>query len=205
MLTILRRTLGASSILAASLLLGGPAHAVTFTFDNSIGTGNDFSVTSGDQTATFSSASGPATFTVNPSTDFFTFPVALGGFGNFNADPLTITFSSPVVDRILIPFGFFDAFATAPVTMVATTNTGESVQFTTAFNNLISESPEGVISFVPLGRISSLILTSSVPFAIGSVDVPEPMSLVLLGGGLLALAVSRRRAVGRMAPAPSTN
>ena len=194
MLTIFRRFIGASSVIAGCLVLASPARAVTYTFDNSTNAANDFSVTSDGQTATFSSSSGPATFTVNPSADIFSFPVALGGFGNFNGDPLTISFSSPVVDWILIPFGIFEAYATAPVTLVATTNTGETVQFTTAFNNLISGSPEGVISFVPTGQITSLTLNSSIAYAIASIDVPEPMSVALLAGGLVLLAATRRRA-----------
>ena len=193
MLTTLRRFLGASSAVVGLLILAAPARAVTYTFDNSTNAANDFSVTSDGQTATFTSSSGPATFTVNPSADVFSFPVALGGFGNFNGDPLTISFSSPVVDRILIPFGIFEAYATAPVTLVATTNTGETVQFTTAFNNLISGSPEGVISFVPTGQITSLTLNSSIAYAIASIDVPEPMSVALLAGGLILLAATRRR------------
>ena len=187
------RYLGASGAIAGLLMLGSPAGAVTFTFDPSVNFSNDFSMTSDGQTATFSSSSGPGTLTVKPSADIFSFPVALGGFGNFNGDPLTITFSDPVVDEIVIPFGIFEAYATAPVTLVATTNTGETVQFTTEFNNLISGSPEGVVSFVPIGRISSLTLTSSMAFAIASVDVPEPMSIALLGGGLITLALVQRR------------
>ena len=193
------RVLGASCVVAGSLVAGSPAQAVTYDFDNSIGASNDFSITSEGQTATFSSSSGPATFTVNPSADLFSFPVALGGFGNFTGNPLTITFSAPVVDRILIPFGIFDAYATAPATLVATTNTGERVEFTTEFDNLISGNPEGVLNFVFTGQISSLTLNSlmvsnsSPAFAIGSVEVPEPMSAALLGGGLITLAVMRRQ------------
>ncbi len=193
MLTIFRRFLGASSAMAALLILATPARAVTYSFDSSIGAANDFSVTSQGQTATFSSSSGPATFTVDPSADIFSFPVALGGFGNFNGDPLTITFSSPVIDRILIPFGIFEAYAPDPVTIMATTDLGETMQFTTTSDNLISGSPEGVIDFVPTDRISSLTLTSSTAFAIASVDVPEPMSAALVGGGLVGLAATRRR------------
>jgi hypothetical protein len=187
------RHLGATGVIAGLLAVGSPARAVTYTFDNSIGDANNFSVTSGGMTATFTSTSGPGTFGVNPSADIFTFPVALGGFGNFEGDPLTITFSSPVVDRILIPFGMFEAYAPAPVTLVATANTGQSVTFTTSFTNLITGSPEGEVDFVPTGPLSSLTLTSPVAFAIASVDVPEPMSVTLLGGGLVVLALTRRR------------
>lgn len=194
----------AAAIVTGSLLVGSPAAAVTFSFANYTNASNDFSVTSGGQTATFSSSSGPATFTVNPSADIFSFPVALGGFGNFTGDPLTITFSDPVVDRILIPFGMFQAYSTAPVTLVATTNTGQIVQFTTAFTNLITGSPEGAVSFVPIGRISSLTLMSSVAFAIASVEVPEPMSASLVGGGLLIVALMRRSSRRAIAAPPSS-
>ena len=199
------RLLAACGLVAGSLMLNTAAQAVTFAFDNYLNAANDFSITSDGQSATFSSASGPGTFTVNPSADIFSFPVALGGFGNFNGDPLTITFSDMVSDTIVIPFGVFEPYATAPVTLVATANTGQTAHFTTAFNNLISGSPEGVVTFVPTGPISSLTLAtlltstgpagpaSSVAFAIASVDVPEPISVALLGGGLAMLAVMRRR------------
>jgi hypothetical protein len=201
------RYLGASSLIVGSMAIGSPARAATYMFDNYIGVTNDFSISAGGEKATFSSSTGPATFTVNQSSDIFTFPVALGGFGNFSGDPLTITFSDPVLNEVIIPFGVFEAYATAPVTLVATANTGQTTTFTSAFDNMLSGSPEGLIDFVPTGAFSSLTLTSELAFAIASVDmepvvapggstvttVSEPRSAALLFGGLIIVALTRRR------------
>ncbi|MDP9095013.1 MAG: PEP-CTERM sorting domain-containing protein, partial [Pseudomonadota bacterium] len=112
----------------------------------------------------------------------------------FNGDPLTITFSTPVVDRILIPFGVEDAFGTfGPDTLTLTANTGQTITAGTTLNSLTLAEPEGAFNFVPTRAITSLTITSANPFAIASVDVPEPMSLSLMGMSLAGMAAVRRK------------
>lgn len=187
---------GAFAILAAS-----PANSATFAFDNLVNTVTDFSISAGGLTATFASSTGPGTFAVAQPVGQYSFPVALGDYGAFQGDPLTITFSDPVMDTLLIPFGIEQAFATVPATLVARANTGQTVVFTTAFNNLLSGAPEGVGVFTPTSAVRSVTLTSSLAYAIASVDLqptdgvllPEPLSIVLLGTGLAGLLGLRRR------------
>lgn len=181
------------AIAFGTVVAATPAAAALFAFDNYLNKLTDLSITSGGLTATFSSSSGPGTFAVAQPVGLYSFPVALGDYGNFQGDPLTITFSDPVMDRLLIPFGIEEAFATVPATLVVRANTGQTVTFTTAFNNLISGAPEGVATFTPTSPISSVMLMSSIAYAIASVDLPEPMSVVLLGAGLVGLAGLRRR------------
>ena len=188
-----RNVLLASAVAFGILGATSSAVAASFSFDSYLNILTDFSVTDGTQTATFSSSSGPATFAVAQPVGLYSFPVALGDYGNFAGDPLTITFSDPVVDRILIPFGIEQAFATVPATLVVRANTGQTVTFTTEFANLVSGAPEGVVTFLPAAPISSVTLMSSLAYAIASVDLPEPKSALLLGAGLVATAGLRRR------------
>ena len=191
----MRRNMLLASAAALGILAATPsAVAASFTFDSYLTTVTDFSVTDGAVTATFSSSGGPATFAIAQPIGLYSFPVALGDYGNFTGDPLTITFSDPVMDRILIPFGIEQAFATVPATLVVRANTGQTVTFTTEFANLISGAPEGVVTFLPTAPISSITLTSSFAYAIANVDLPEPRSALLLGAGLVATAGLRRRA-----------
>ena len=87
---------GAFAILAAS-----PANSATFAFDNLVNTVTDFSISAGGLTATFASSTGPGTFAVAQPVGQYSFPVALGDYGAFQGDPLTITFSDPVMDTLL--------------------------------------------------------------------------------------------------------
>lgn len=170
------------------------AQAATYSFANSINASNNFSLTAGGVTATFSSASGPGTFTVGSTSGFYTFPVGLGDFSSFSGDPLTITFSAPVTNRVRIPFGLEDIFGTlGSDTVKATTNTGQVVTAGTTLNSLTLAEPEGALNFVPTTAFTSLTITSANPFAISSIDVPEPMSLSLLGMGLAGMAAMRRK------------
>lgn len=191
-----RNVLLAGAVAFGILGATSSALAASFTFDGYLNATTDFSISNGTQTATFSSSSGPATFAVAQPVGLYSFPVALGDYGNFTGDPLTITFSDPVMDRILIPFGIEEAFATVPATLVVRANTGQTVTFTTEFANLISGAPEGLVTFLPTAPISSLTLTSSSSYAIASVDLPEPKSALLLAAGLVAMVGLHRRRAG---------
>ena len=179
-------TIGAVAAFAAS------AQAATFNLANSIGASTPLSITAGGITATFSSASGPGTFSVASTTGLFSFPVGLGDFASFSGDPLTITFSQPVATPVSFRFGVEDAFGSGD-TLTLTANTGQTQAFGTSLNNLPFAEPEGSVNFVPSAAVTSLTITSANPFAIGDVNLPEPMSITLLGAGLVGLAATRRR------------
>lgn len=186
----LRNTL-LGTLCAMALATG--AHATTFDLATAMNATPTFSITSGGVTATFSSTADNG-FQVQNTAGLLSFSPALVDSNFFGTDNLTITFSTPQVNRILIPFAIEDAFGFGPDTLTVTTNTGQSLTFGTGPDGLALGEPEGTVNFVPTSAVTSLTLSSSIAFAIGNVDVPEPMSLTLLGAGLVGFAASRRRA-----------
>ena len=180
--------------LATATALTGTANAAVFNLAGSVGATPTFAITSGGQTATFTSPAGNG-FTVQSTSGLFSFSPALIDNNFFGTDSLTISFSTPVTNEILIPFAIQDGFSTGGDTLTAITSAGTTRTFTTTPDGLPLGEPEGTIAFVPNNPTSFITLSSAqgLPFAIGNVTVPEPMSLSLLGLSLVGMAAIRRR------------
>lgn len=184
--TTLLATIGAVALAATG------AHAATYSLAGSLGATPNFSITSGGATATFTSPAGNG-FMVQDASGLLSFSPALLDSNFFGTDNLTISFSQPVSSQITIPFAILHAFNASSDTLTATTNSGQSITFGTSSNGLPLAEPEGVVSFVPSAAFTSVTLSSPIAFAIGNVNVPEPMSIALLGTGLVGFAATRRK------------
>lgn len=170
------------------------AHATTYNLSGSLGAMPTFSISSGGNTATFTSPAGNG-FAVQDTTGLLSFSTALLDNNFFSGDALTITFASPVTNEILIPFAILNSYSTTD-SLKVTTGSGTVRTFAASPDALALGEPEGVIAFVPTSPLTTLTLVSvnaSNAFAIGNITVPEPMSLSLLGMGLAGMAALRRK------------
>lgn len=187
----------------AMLAAASPASATyTINFGSLLGQTNSFAVNTPDgNTVTFGSPSGAGTFDVANTGLFQTFGAGLGDYASVSGDILTLTFAHPLTTGVTFPFGIEDAsfglgldsndFATA------VSNTGVTVVAGTVADFLVLGEPEGMLSIVAPGA-TVLTITSGASgnlnqFAIGNIDVPEPVSLSILGIGLAGLVAARRR------------
>jgi hypothetical protein len=189
---MLFRTTLLATLAVAGVSVG--AHATTYNLSGSTGATPTFSITSGGNTATFTSPAGNA-FAVQDTTGLLSFSTALLDSNFFSGDALTITFATPVTNEILIPFAILNSYSTTDALKV-TAGAGTVRTFAASPDSLSLGEPEGVIAFVPTNPLTTLTLVSvnaSNAFAIGNITVPEPMSLSLLGMGLAGMAALRRK------------
>lgn len=179
----------------AMLAAAAPASAYTINFGGLIGSENPLSVSTPDgNNVTFDSPSGPDTFSVENVAGLFQgFSVGLGDFVSFSGDTLTLTFTKPIGGGLSFPFGIEDAFGlNGSDTLTITPNVGAAVTENTTLDGLAFAEPEGK-AFINAPGATTLTITSANPFAIGNINVPEPISLSILGVGLAGLAATRRR------------
>ncbi|HUN38889.1 MAG TPA: PEP-CTERM sorting domain-containing protein [Acetobacteraceae bacterium] len=146
------------------------------------------------QGATFSSPSDPGAFTFGPNGGLFS---ALGPYvlsSNGAVATLDISFASPI-SLLSFDFALGDLFGSGGGdTLTVTANDGSSVVRTAA---LVGSDffPEGSLTLSGTGAFTSVIVTSAYPIVIADMaTVPEPATMTVLGTGLLALAMLRRRA-----------
>ena len=184
----------------ASIASASAAFDITFAGEN--GATTPFTIASGDNALTFTSAAGAGTFTVANSGLYTGFGLALGDYRSVSGDPLTVSFATPVTS-LGVTFGIEDLEGRSGNDVLTfTTNTGFSTTLAGTLNGAAFSVPEGTGGFSAPAAFTSVTITSANPYAIGAVtstpgapsSVPEPMSLALVGAGL-ACAVGLRRRV----------
>jgi len=166
----------------------------------SVGTSDGNTVTFNGVPTIAGDAADTGTFSVNSgSLPFATFSAGLldTGFdfnattGNAQGDTLTINFANPIEGGVLFNFGIEDFFGgIGNDFLTVTSNLGSSVVSEGTLSSAFE--PEGTI-YIDAPGTTELTITSDNPFAIGNVNVPEPVSLSILGMGLAGLTAVRRR------------
>jgi hypothetical protein len=189
-------TISAGAMLAAA----SPASAAfTINFANYLGADNPLVVPTTDgNTVTFDSPSGAGTFDVEDTNGVFAgFNAGLVDFNystiTFVGDTLTVSFANPIAGGVTFPFAIEDAFENfGSDFLTISSNNGVTAVANGSPDTLALQNPEGV-AYINAPGATELTITSANPYAIGNVDVPEPMTLSVLGFAFAGLAAARRR------------
>lgn len=189
---MVRRVHAIAAIAACAISLGAlPALAGAYDFSADATAGVVTPATIG--LATFSSPSDPGAYTFGPNGGLFS---ALGPFVLSSGGTTAVLDIAFAEDQHAVTFDFalgdFLASGGGDV-LTVTTNTGVVLPVTAT---LVGSDffPEASVSLSGVSPFSSIAISS--PYAIVIADltsVPEPASMTLLGGGLLALMATRRR------------
>lgn len=192
---MVRRVHAIAAIAACAVISLGalPALAGTYDFSADATAGVVTPATIG--LATFSSPSDPGAYTFGPNGGLFS---ALGPYvlssGGATAT-LDIAFAANQ-HAVTFDFALGDFLASGGGdVLTVTTNTGVVLPVTAGLRGS-DFYPEASVSLSGAGSFSSLAISSPYPIVLAdltSVSVPEPASMTLLGGGLLALMATRRR------------
>jgi hypothetical protein len=190
----------------AAVSVASPAFAeftINFADPSIAGLSTAFAVdTSDGNTVTFHGVPGnpndAGTFTAEAgSLPFATFSAGLVDTGFDHSvtppvgDTLTITFTIPIEGGVSFDFGIDDPSGSIGNDfLTVTSDQGPSVVSEGTLSG--TGEPEGSV-YIDAPGTTQLTITSANPFAIGNVNMPEPITLSILGTGLAGLAAVRRR------------
>ena len=185
----MRRTVLAGVLALGTALGAGAAHAAPVDLGAVTATGTPFTVSAGGAVLSFSTSADPDGFYLQPNDGQFD---SLGAItlATLGGPVLTVGFSVPV-PSFSLRFATLDPGAT--VTLSAFLG-GAAVGSTSASGTPGSFFAEGTLALG--GRFDRVTVRDAAgeAFAIGAIEVPEPGTLGLLGMGVFALGLLRRRA-----------
>ena len=188
-----------ASLAVLGALAAAPAYAGDTNFASLAGSQTNLQIVESDNTLTLTDTHGGGDFVVsNNLTGLFSFSAGLVDQGvnatsTNTGDALNLGCATPV-QAVSFQFGIQDIFGLAGNDSITLTdNNGVSKTFNALNDGLFLQNPEGWANFVDAAGFSSVTITAANPYVVGDIATPEPMSVGLLGGGLVALAATRRR------------